>query len=258
MPELPEVETVVRQLQSLVVGKEVSTVEVHDSKVVDPSLQEIVPFTIVNVRRHGKWIVFTLNDEMSILGHLRMTGHFHFGSYEKYLAGVFHFSDDTFLTHNSIRRFGGLQLLSQEELDVKLSSLGFEPLDVDEKQFVSTFVKYPRANVKNKLLDQTFIAGVGNIYAQEALYRARIDPRKKVEDVPVRKLKKLCVELQNVLKLAIHNNGTTVDNYSNLTGKGSFQGMLMVYKQESCPMGHSLSKVKLGGRGTMFCGVCQI
>ncbi|PIN73922.1 hypothetical protein COV20_02295 [Candidatus Woesearchaeota archaeon CG10_big_fil_rev_8_21_14_0_10_45_16] len=258
MPELPEVETVARQLNDKIKGKTVNRVEIFDQKVIDSKLK-VVPYKIKSIYRRGKSIIMALNNEKFILTHLRMTGHFYYDPKEKtrYCAALFHFSDNTTLSHNSIRRFGHMKLLSKKELDAELKRLGPEPLEITEKEFVSLLDSFPQANLKNKLLDQHCIVGIGNIYAQEAMYSARIHPEKKIADVSPAKLKQLHHHVQRILNLSIVNNGTTVYNYANIDGKGDFQHLLSVYGKEKCPQGHQIRKIQIGGRGTYYCDRCQ-
>ena len=192
MPELPEVETVVRQLNATVKGKTIVAIDVLDRKVIQSTLPKIVPAKIINVERRGKSIIFELDRNRYLLAHLRMTGHFYYLSqgskdttYKQYHVGTFHFQDHSFLTHNSIRRFGRITALTQTQLNKALSTLGIEPLSKEctTQKFTSLFQSKPNANIKNCLLDQHLIAGIGNIYAQEALYRDGIHPEKKVKEI---------------------------------------------------------------------------
>jgi formamidopyrimidine-DNA glycosylase len=272
MPELPEVETVVRQLNEKVAGKEIVKLNVLDDKIVDKNISKILPVKINEVTRRGKSIIFNLNNGLFLFAHLRMTGHFHFignrahksskrvgSQYKKYLVTKLFFKDDSFLTHNSIRKFGSLKLLNQKQLNQKLSKLGPEPLgkDFTKELFHQTISSFPKANLKNKLLDQSLIAGIGNIYAQEAFYHAKIHPERKVGQVSKNKLFKLHNELQEILRLSIENNGATVQDYAHIDGKGEFQHLLAVYGKYRCPKKHSLSKINICGRGTYYCPSCQ-
>jgi len=261
MPELPEVETVVRQLQKLV-GRTIKKVEIFDNKVMDQRLHKIVNSKIIGVRRRAKSIIFELNNDNYLLAHLRMTGHFHHttkgdDSYQKYLAGIFHLDDKTLFTYNTIRRFGSVNVMTKKELEGHLNKYGPEPLEISPQQFAKLCEKSPQSVIKSKLLDQSFIVGIGNIYAQEGLYHAGILPTRKIGEVSREKLILLHQEMQRILKIAIKNNGTTVDNYTHLDGKGSFQNMLAVYNQEKCPQKHELQKINIGGRGTSYCKICQ-
>ena len=265
MPELPEVETVVKQLQKKILNKTIQKVDIIDSKVIDQKVAELAPFTINNVTRRGKSIILHLDNGYFLLTHLRMTGHFHHVTrnstdltHKKYLCGVFHLND-SILTHNSIRRFGSVKLHTKESLQTALSKLGPEPLDKNftTAKFVTLISSFPNANIKNKLLDQHCVVGIGNIYAQEALYHASIHPEKTIKEISTKKLASLHREVKRILNIAIKNNGTTVDNYSHLDGKGDFQNLLAVYNQTKCPKKHLLKKIKQSGRSTSYCPKCQ-
>ncbi|MBI4152600.1 bifunctional DNA-formamidopyrimidine glycosylase/DNA-(apurinic or apyrimidinic site) lyase [Candidatus Woesearchaeota archaeon] len=266
MPELPEVETVVRQLRRTVCFRTIEQVEVKDRKVISAAVAQGLPVRIVEINRRGKSIVFHLDDGSFLLAHLRMTGHFHVVqsgsrdvSYQKYLSGIFRLDDQSFFTFNEIRRFGGITRVSASKLDQAFARLGKEPLDVSFTfaLFAGLLDSAPQAIIKTKLLDQSFVAGLGNIYAQEALHRAGIDPRKKIREISASQRKKLYREIRAVLRQAIECNGTTIQNFSHLDGKGEFQGLLTVYQKEKCPKKHPLEKIVQGGRSTYYCPRCQ-
>ena len=257
MPELPEVETVTRQLKDKVLYKTIILVEINDKNVMDIKIKKNLPARIIDITRRGKSIIFHLDTKKYLLAHLRMTGHFYYNTQQPYTAGTFHFADETFLAHNTIRKFGGIILLTEEKLQQTLSKIGPEPFDISPAEFAETIQRYPNANIKNKLLDQSFIAGIGNIYAQEAMYFAKIHPHKTVKEVPTKKLQTLHKEMQRILQLSIDNNGTTVYNYGHIDGKGDFQHLLAVYTKERCPKNHPVHKIQLAGRGTYYCKTCQ-
>ena len=260
---MPEVETIVNQLRKILVSKKITQIEIFDETVVDRKIASVVPFMVKGVYRRGKSIIFDIGYNRFLLTHLRMTGHFYHvtnsndNKHKNFIAAKFHLYDGSFLTHNSIRKFGSIKLLSLVELNNALSKLGPEPLEIGEREFYYNISKYPNSIIKTKLMEQSFLAGIGNIYAQEALYHAGIDPRKKISNVTEENLIQLCQEIKRILKLAIKNKGSTVDNYTNLSGGGSFQNMLAVYGKRKCPFGHSVEEIKLGGRGTNYCPVCQ-
>lgn len=256
MPELPEVETIVRQLCSLIEGKKMIGVEVIDEQVVSPEIRKIVPCFVDKVERRGKLIIISVGRKFLLI-HLRMTGHFRWDAVEDaFLVGKFYFENGC-LSHHSIRKFGKIVVMNEKELEIYLERLGPDPLVVKEDEFCAR-LSGSKVMIKQKLLDQQFIAGVGNIYALEALYRAGINPQKRVREISKVKLVKLYRELQKVLRLAIANKGTTVDNYVHVDGSGGFQKLLQVYGKRKCPKGHRVKKIKLGGRGTYFCPVCQL
>lgn len=264
MPELPEVETVARQLRQKVLEKKVVSVEVFDPKVVDTRLQQLAPFKLKKINRRGKSIIASMDNGQYLIIRFGMTGHFYYvpklpssDTYNEYLAAVFHFTDKSILTHNSIRRFGRIQVATKKEVDEFVSQLGPEPLEMTSSEFVTSLQKTPSAVIKSKLLDQNCIAGIGNIYAQEALYHAGILPFKKINQISQSQLEKLHCELQNVLRESIKKNGSTVSNYVHLAGKGEFQNFLAVYQQNKCPRKHPIRKVQIGGRSTYYCKDCQ-
>ncbi len=259
MPELPEVETIVRQLSRRIVGKTVIDVNIKDSKVIDPRIKAKVPFKVNKVYRRAKSIVIELDNGKSLLAHLRMTGHFHYNSSGSFEVGRFNFKDKSFLTHNSIRKFGKIRLLNSKELEQEFSKLGIEPLNKEFtlEKFNSILLKKSKSNIKTVLLDQSLIAGIGNIYAQEMLYFAGIDPRKKVFEISWNQIQKLHSEVIRILDLAVKNKGSTVDNYTNIDGAGEYQNYLAVYNKSQCPKTHQIQKINIGGRGTSYCPKCQ-
>ena len=152
-----------------------------------------------------------------------------------------------------------MKLVTKKQLQQILDQHGPEPL---EKSFTlhcfqKILAKKARANVKTTLMDQSVIAGIGNIYAQEALYFAGISPLRQSGSLSSAEARTLHHHLRRILQEAIEHHGTTVDNYSNLEGSGGFQNHLAVYQQEKCEKKHELIKIVLGGRGTSYCRICQ-
>jgi len=264
MPELPEVETIVGQLKKKLVGKKIKFVEVLNRKVVDSKIGKVSVVKVVKVWRRAKSIIIELSGKKFLLVHLRMTGHFHYlpkgkeldSKFEKFVVARFHLNNGSVLTHNSIRKFGSIRLLSLEGLEKELSKLGVEPLEINFKKF-EEIIGEKKGNIKTTLMDQKVIVGIGNIYAQEALYWAGIDPKRKCGDLSSSEIKKLYNQIGKVLRLAIKHHGTTIDNYAHIEGAGGFQKRLAVYQCKNCPKKHLLKKINLGGRGTYYCSQCQ-
>jgi formamidopyrimidine-DNA glycosylase len=265
MPELPEVETIVRQLHAKVAGKVIRKAETYD-KMVDAGIQKLSSVSVQKIWRRAKYIVMELSNGKYILTHLGMTGHFHYvdqdnipNNHQRFMVAKFTFADDSFLTHNSIRKFGHMKLVNKKQLEQVLNKHGPEPLgkDFTVQQFRQILGVKSRANIKTTLMDQSVIAGIGNIYAQEALYFAGISPLRPVGSLAASESKALYIEMRHIMQKAIKHHGTTVDNYSNLEGRGGFQNYLAVYQQEHCPKKHPLQKINLGGRGTSYCHKCQ-
>lgn len=268
MPELPEVETIVQQLRHKILGKKIIKVDVLDA-IVDAGVSKLSPFRIKEVYRRAKYIIFALDTGKFILTHLGMTGQFFFVEksqiegkkcfYQPHQVAKFMFEDGSLLSHNNLRKFGSMQLLEEKELQKVLSKLGPEPLEESftPEKFRQLLTKKPKANLKTTLMDQSFIAGIGNIYAQETLYYVGISPLRKVGSLSSEEVKKLYDSIRHTLKEGIKYKGASVDNYINLEGQGEFQKHLAVYGKEYCPKKHSLKKLALGGRGTSYCPICQ-
>jgi len=269
MPELPEVETVIRQLNNIVLHKKIDQVIVKDKTVVEEKVRSIAGSRILKIYRHGKYILIELSSALFLLVHLGMTGHFHYidsreinkkkEDYEKYAVAFFYFEDKSLLTYNSIRKFERMKLLTANQLNEKMFKLGpdFLSKELTLQKFEEKLRMRKNANIKALLMDQKIFAGIGNIYAQEALYYAKIDPRRKAGSLSEEEIKNLYLRLHDLLKKAIEHKGSTVDNYSHMEGSGSFQNYLAVYGRKSCPKGHELKKINIGGRGTSFCIICQ-
>ena len=262
MPELPEVETIARQLRKNILGKTIAKITVHDTKVVQKAVAKIKAQKINAIRRHGKYLFMEL-DKQHLLVHLRMTGYFEYSRHQhgnlKYLAAKLHFQDKSQLTFHEIRRFGEFKIVTPEQISSLLERLGPDPVDPSftSTVFSSVLSAKKKANIKAALMDQSVIAGIGNIYAQEVLYKAGIDPKRSVKNLSKTELDNLYGHLQSTLKSAIKHCGTTVQNYLNMNGAGKFQKFLTVYEKEQCPKKHLIERIVVGGRGTYWCKRCQ-
>ena len=175
------------------------------------------------------------------------------------MVAKFGLNDGSVLAHYSIRKFGSIKLVSSNELEVVLSKLGVEPLS---KQFTlehfnELLLKKQKSVIKSFLMDQSLIAGIGNIYAIEVLYLSGIDPQRKIISFSSPEIKKLYNQIKKVLQLAVEKKGSTVDNYVHVEGSGGYQNLLTVYGKKVCPKGHEVKKINLGGRGTYYCPECQ-
>lgn len=280
MPELPEVETVVRGLSETVVGRTISKVRINapvSSIVVGESFQGksfpdvLKGKTIQNVTRRGKNILINLSDDITLWSHLKMTGRFLYVSQsnpvQKHDLAIFDFDADSnkssnHLRFNDTRRFGRLRLYRTSEVKNQkgLKELGPEPLEISKENFVKLFHTTGRM-IKPALLDQSFIAGIGNIYADESLFYSKIHPRKLTNKISAAKLLSLHKHIRKILTKAINNMGTSVDSYQGVNGQpGSFQKYLKAYGREGMPCVFCLHKIvreKIGSRSAHFCPRCQ-
>ena len=272
MPELPEVETIVRGLAGVLPGRVIREVHFPDSKLATgcPACAEVLPGrSLAGVQRHGKYIRFLLDDGSSLVAHLRMTGKFVFTgplapqNPARHLRMVLVFTDGSLLSFMDMRRFGTIRHVSPGETPPELRDLGPDPLqkEMTLPRFRAILGK-SRTAVKVLLLDQRRISGVGNIYACESLFRAGIDPRRPADSLTPDEGARLLRELRGILREAIRHNGTTISDFRSVDDKtGEFQYWLRVYDREGEPCrvcGERIERIRQAQRSTSFCPHCQV
>ena len=271
MPELPEVETIRRGLAPLVEGRVLERLDVSDPRWCAPlapsALAEAVEGRrIERLGRRGKYLVFELTDDVFLLGHLRMTGTLLYdpSPEQRYARVRFGLDDGHHLLFCDPRRFGTGELaVGTEALDAFFATrLGVEPLgDEFTAERLRALAKGRRAPIKAFLLDQTKVAGVGNIYADEALFRARIHPLRPAGMLKRQQLEALREAVVASLEAGIGAGGATIDDYRQPDGvRGSFQDEFLVHRRrgEGCPeCGGEIVKFVAAGRGTYACETCQ-
>ncbi len=264
MPELPEVQTVVNDLSAIIIGKEISSIEEYYPKTLRILCDELSYCSkVVAVERRGKYILILLANNFSVIVHLRMTGKLIYEEMEKeplkHERARIYFSDKSFLRFDDVRTFGTIDCFNQSDFPQYFRNLGIEPLSDDfSYNYLQSSLKKITSPIKSYLLDQSKIAGLGNIYVCEVLYRTKIHPLTKANEIGHKKLKLLVENIKSVLSQAIECNGTTISDYRRVDDKtGSFQNFLQVYGKEVCPKGHKVDKVKIGGRSSYFCPICQ-
>ncbi|ARN90329.1 DNA-formamidopyrimidine glycosylase [Levilactobacillus brevis] len=273
MPELPEVETVRRGLTRLVQGATIAHVEVRYPKMVTPDADvftaELISRKIERIDRRGKYLLFRFSGDLTMVSHLRMEGKYDVqpeGSpVSKHTHVIFHLTDNRELRYTDTRKFGRMQLVPTGEettLAPSLGKLGPEPTaeTLTLAYMVKIFGKSHKV-VKPFLLDQTRIAGLGNIYADEVLWLSKINPLTPVNTLTPSQLSELRQNIIDEMALAIGGHGTTVHSFSTAFGEaGQFQNQLHVYGREGEPCercGTELVKIKVAQRGTHFCPHCQ-
>ncbi|AJA79417.1 5-hydroxymethyluracil DNA glycosylase [Levilactobacillus brevis] len=274
MPELPEVETVRRGLTRLVQGATIAHVEVRYPKMVTPDADvftaELISRKIERIDRRGKYLLFRFSGDLTMVSHLRMEGKYDVqpeGSpVSKHTHVIFHLTDNRELRYTDTRKFGRMQLVPTGEettLAPSLGKLGPEPTaeTLTLAYMVKIFGKSHKV-VKPFLLDQTRIAGLGNIYADEVLWLSKINPLTPVDTLTPSQLSELRQNIIDEMALAIGGHGTTVHSFSTAFGEaGQFQNQLHVYGREGEPCercGTELVKIKVAQRGTHFCPHCQL
>lgn len=287
MPELPEVETVRRGLERLIIGRIVTAVKCLESPKSFPNdPQEVerylVGSSIIAVRRRAKVLLIDLSTNYTLVTHLKMTGQIVFVGTERFGAGhpndsligtlpdrttriVYEFTDGSHLYFNDQRKFGWMKLYPTPEVSNIdfMKKVGPEPLEVEfsHAEFVRRIRRRNNTTIKAALLDQTVVAGVGNIYADESLWGAKLHPATRVRDVSDDILAQLLEEIRIVMNIAIEKGGSTDRNYVNAEGKkGSYIDFARVFRREGleCPRcGTTVEKIRVAGRGTHFCPHCQ-
>ncbi|UTR05276.1 DNA-formamidopyrimidine glycosylase [Alkalihalobacillus sp. LMS6] len=273
MPELPEVETVRRTLLELVRHKTIQQVTIHWPKMIkEPDdaqvfMRQIVGQTIHDVRRRGKFLLFELTDFV-LVSHLRMEGRY--GLYksdqdvDKHTHVIFHFDDYTELRYADVRKFGTMHLFQKgtEETILPLLQLGVEPFSEQfTVELLQTAYEQSKRTIKTALLDQKTVVGLGNIYVDEALFRAAIQPERLASSITAEEMTVLHRAIIDTLQEAVDAGGSSIKSYVNGQGEmGMFQQSLHVYGRKDQPCHHCgtpIVKTVVGGRGTHFCPLCQ-
>ncbi|MDR0415862.1 MAG: bifunctional DNA-formamidopyrimidine glycosylase/DNA-(apurinic or apyrimidinic site) lyase [Propionibacteriaceae bacterium] len=288
MPELPEVETVRRGLERLAVGRRIGEVKVHEAKSFPvetgtwaDAVRLIEGAAVTAARRRAKVLILDLDNGLSLVAHLKMTGQMIVRGSENWGAGhptdsflgdlpdrstrlEFGLSDGSRLFFNDQRKFGWVKAVPTDEVEQLpfIAALGPEPFGpAGFPEFRRRIARRARTSIKAALLDQTVVAGIGNIYADESLWMARLHPAKTVGDVSARQLRAVYDAAGEVMTLSIDLGGSTDRNYVDAEGKrGSYLGFANVFRREGQPCrrcGAAIVKTRVAGRGTHLCPHCQ-
>jgi formamidopyrimidine-DNA glycosylase len=266
MPELPEVETIVRGLNSLVKGMTVQQLPHISPHLLkrEPQLRQLTGDTFRSFERRGKYIIANLKSGKRLMIHLRMSGCILVGENQRrhdkhdHLEIVFR-SRRRRLVFRDVRKFGVIQFVQAGQQET-LDRLGVEAPAITTAQ-LRVLVCRSNRPIKPLLLDQYVIAGLGNIYVDESLHRSGIHPLRAASSLSARETRALAAAIRQIMALAIANNGTTFDSYLGVNGEsGRFVRYLRVYNQDGSRCGKCadvIAKIKVGGRGTHFCPTCQ-
>ncbi len=271
MPELPEVENVRRTLAPHLLGRKITLIEIYVGRMIkwpdsDKFVAELTGRLINNLLRRGKYLLFDLDNDKLLVVHLRMTGALVVTPTDQpppYARIRFALSDGSSLWYTDVRTLGTLHLLSKGENIIKgLKGLGPEPLAGQlDLAYLRTVLAKRKSTIKGLLLDQSVIAGIGNIYADEALAVAGIRPDRKANEISAKESKKLFEAIIKVIAQGIENRGTSFRDYKDGDGKkGSNQEHLLVYGRGKKPCHECqtpIEYVKVAGRGTCYCPKCQ-
>jgi len=267
VPELPEVETIRTQLAPRLEGRVLARVEIFDPRLTRPYdlfevAEELEGDRVEAVERRGKYLVVRLESGLVLLVHLRMTGGFGFEP-TKHERAVLELDDGSRLAYRDVRRFGTWLVLESADIEPYLSTKnGVEPLGTRfTVAWLASRLAARRAPLKAVLLDQRVVAGLGNIYADEALWRARVNPLRPANGLTTEELARVHRAIRAALRMGIERQGSTLRDYSTPDGtEGSMQDEFRVYGRDGAPCSRcrtTISKTRVGGRGTWFCARCQ-
>ena len=247
-----------------IIGKTVRDFkELRNGTFIKFTTDLIIGLTITDIARRGKYIIFHTDRNKVIVTHLRMTGKYIYVDESdfdrKHIRAYFKFSNDEYLLFKDVRTFGKIELFNNEKSTNIFDKLGPEPLS---EQFNSEYLKnrlrYRKKPIKNALLDQNIVAGLGNIYVCEILYQSGINPTKASNELNENEYQSITKNTKKILAEAISKNGTTISDYRNIDNKtGEFQNFLQVYQKKTCLCGAQIKKIKQAGRTTYFCPECQ-
>ena len=280
MPELPEVETIRRGLTKFILKKCIKKIDILCEKSFqgEPTLAE--NHTVKSLRRFGKALIIDLDNQISLMIHLRMTGQLIYDGKERYAAGhpsenfvadlpnrqtrvIVKFNDGT-LFFNDQRKFGFIKVLPTAEIknDAFIKKLAPEPWDMTSEELFNRLQKHSNSCIKATLLDQTIICGLGNIYADEALFAAGIHPERKSGLITKDEVKLLLDSARRVMEESINSGGSTMATYVKADGtRGDYlEKFAQVFRKENqpCPKcGRPIVKIRVAGRGTHICPHCQ-
>lgn len=271
MPEIAEVETVRRTLKNMILNKEIKNVSVLYPKMIDSDIDTfkkvLVGKKITDIKRIGKWLIFDLGDYY-LLSHLRMEGKYfvknHDEEINKHEHLIITFTDNLDLRYHDTRKFGRMKLINKEDLynTLEIKKQGIEPIsDKLTKEYLYEHIHPKHIPIKTILLDQSIIAGLGNIYADEVLFAAKINPLKKGCDITLNDCENIKNASREIITKAIEYGGTTIKSYTSSLGvTGRFQMFLKVHKREGEPClicKSPIVRIKVGGRSTYYCPKCQ-
>ncbi len=275
MPELPEVETVRQGLIQAVLNRKIKDVEIFQPQLrfpvpVEKLQRDIIGCEIRSIQRRGKYLILELSNNLSIIVHLGMSGRLfvtsHNSKIDKHDHVIISLEGGEHLRFRDPRRFGMIDVYPSDDLEnhARLKELGVEPLTSGfEINYCFNKVKNSQRPIKNMLMDASFVVGLGNIYTSEALYKAKIHPGRASNSLIKKHWKLLIASIQSVLKEAISQGGTTLqdEGFKNVLGSGGmFQLKLKVYGKEGEPCeicGHPITRLVQQGRSSFLCKICQ-
>lgn len=268
MPELPEVETVLRTLETKIKDRKIEAIKIIYKPIVsceeNTFKKKLIGQHFRQFKRRGKYLLFEM-DDITLCSHLRMEGKYYYlekdAPIDVHTHVVFYLDNNYKLAYHDVRKFGRMELIPKNEKYDDFKDLGPEPFDKHFNiHYVKDYLNGIKKSIKETLLNQNFVAGIGNIYADEILWSISVHPLRpsnKLNDVEIQNL---ISSTRRILKKAIKAGGTTIRSYTSSLGvTGRFQLELNCHTKENCPKCHKeIVKIRVGGRGTYYCPNCQI
>ena len=267
MPELPEVETVLRTLETKIKDRKILDIKVLYKPIVDLDAKvfkkNLIGQHFRDFKRRGKYLIFEM-DDISFISHLRMEGKYFILNkdypIDKHTHVIFYLDNGEELRYHDVRKFGRMELMEKKDDYSKFKQLGPEPFDKEFNiKYCKDYLSKKSNPIKEVLLSQEFVAGIGNIYVDEILWDICVNPSRPANKLKDEEIKLLISSTRRILKAAIKAGGTTIRSYTSSLGvTGRFQISLKVHTQENCPIcNSSITKIRVGGRGTYYCKKCQ-
>lgn len=265
MPELPEVETVVKTLENQIKDSQIADIKVLYEPIVGnaESFKELIGQHFRLFARRGKYLLFYL-DEKLLVAHMRMEGKFYIltdkDPIDKHTHVIFYLADGRQLRYHDVRKFGRMEIRPLDQNLKDFHGLGPEPFDqAFDRAYCRAYLAQRSKPIKEVLLDQSFVAGIGNIYADEICFATHILPTRPASELNDDDCDLLIQATRTILAAAIKQGGTTIRSYTSSLGvTGRFQQELMIHTRQLCGCcNHEVKKIRVGGRGTYYCPVCQ-
>lgn len=267
MPELPEVQTVLNTLEHKIKNKRIDDIKIFYKPIISLNpikfKKTLIGQHFRNFKRRGKYLLFEM-DDVTLVSHLRMEGKYYvedsLNKVEKHTHVIFKLSNGKDLRYNDVRKFGRFELFEKSDSYDDFKNLGPEPFSKEFNfKYVKSYLSKLKKPIKEVLLDQSFVAGVGNIYADEICFAIKVLPTKPCSVLSDEQMKDLIKSTRRILSSAIKAGGTTIRSYTSSLGvTGRFQLKLNVHTLDTCRVCHSkIKKIRVGGRGTYYCPKCQ-
>lgn len=267
MPELPEVETVRNYLKENILNKKIINIDILYPKMIENDINDfkkkLINNSFIDIQRKGKYLIFVL-DKYYLISHLRMEGKFNIKPISqmnlKHEHVIFYFEDFT-LRYNDTRKFGRMKLINKDEINGYFENIGPDANKVQYTEQLLNKINKSNKCIKTILLDQSIMSGIGNIYADEILFKSKISPFLKGKEITKNNLESIIYYSKDILNDSIKHNGTTIKSYTfSLNHSGNYQNYLLVHKNDGKPCkicNEIILKSKIDGRSTYYCKKCQ-